>query len=70
MKHVYIIVVALLVLSGPMTFLGIMGSFSQMANLLLSFGVTFNAVINPVIYCTQTEELKNEIKSLFKITNR
>lgn len=53
MKLVSIIIVALLVLSGPMAFLGIMASFSQMANLLLLFGVTFNAVINPVIYCIQ-----------------
>lgn len=37
MKLVSIIIVALLLLSGPIAFLGKMAFFSQMANLLLSF---------------------------------
>ena len=70
MKLVSTVVGTLFFLSGPMAFLGTIASFSQIGNLLLSFGVTINAVVNPVIYCTQIEELKNEIKALFKMTNR
>lgn len=62
---VSIIIVALIVLSGSMTYFGIIAFFSQKANHLLLFGITFNVVIYPVIYCTQIKELKSEINSLF-----
>ena len=70
MKLVSTVIGTLFFLSGPMAFLGTIASFSQIGNLLLSFGVTINAVVNPVIYCTHIEELKNEIKALFQMTDR
>lgn len=67
MKLVTIVLVVLIVSLCPTLALGFIPNLSPIEYLLLMSFSLINSVVNPIIYCTQIENFKNEVKKIFKI---
>lgn len=66
MKLVSIIIIALMVFSGPIVFINLSQERSHIVIIMTLCAATVNSLINPIIYGLQIEDLKNEIKKMFK----
>lgn len=67
MKLVTIVLVVLIVSLCPTLALGFTPILPPMEYLLLLCFSLINSAVNPIIYCIQIEDFKNEVKKIFKI---
>lgn len=67
MKVVSFILITLVVSIIPSVVIGLKGVTSRLDILLIICFSVSNSVINPIIYCAQIDDLKKEIKTMFRI---
>lgn len=67
MKVVSFILITLMISIIPSVVIGLKGVTSRLDILLIICFSVSNSVINPIIYCAQIDDLKKEIKTMFRI---